>query len=130
VTDDILNSEDEAKAKLHKLEFEKLHEEVNDDTVNSEAKLHGLFLKCLSFNDHHFDVEDEKAFKERFENFKDTARFINQHNKSGSSFTCGLNEFSDLILQEFLTAYSWKIYPKKPSQVIASISEYLDNKVN
>ncbi|KAI3850460.1 hypothetical protein MKW98_000270 [Papaver atlanticum] len=103
--------------------------QVNDDTVNSEAKLHGLFLKWLSFNDHHFDVEDEKAFKERFENFKDTAQFVNKWNKSGYSSTFGLNPFSDLTCHEFATC-SWKIYPKKPSQVMDGKAEYQDKKLN
>ncbi|KAI3992864.1 hypothetical protein MKX01_034214 [Papaver californicum] len=63
---------------------------VTDDIVNSEAKLQALFLRWLKYNEHHFDVEDGKAFKERFETFKDRARFVNQHNKTSSSFICGL----------------------------------------
>ncbi|KAI3981852.1 hypothetical protein MKX01_017269, partial [Papaver californicum] len=126
VTGDIVNSE----AKLHELEREDL--KVTDDIINSEAKLHVVFfLKWLAFNEHnHFDLEDEKAFKERFGIFKDTARFINQHNKSRSSsiygFTpyssiCGLTPFADLTLDEFASS-SWKSYPKKANQVIAGIA--------
>ncbi|KAI3924256.1 hypothetical protein MKW98_032457 [Papaver atlanticum] len=86
--------------------------EVTDDILNSEAKLHALFLTWLSYNDHHFDVEDEKAFTKRFEIFKDTARRVNQHYKSGFSFTCGLTCFADLTTKD-RTTRSWKIYPKK-----------------
>ncbi|KAI3884681.1 hypothetical protein MKX03_016129 [Papaver bracteatum] len=68
----------EAEATFSKLEIVKLHLEVTDDIVSSESKLHALYLKWLSYFDHHFDVEDEKAFKERFENFKKAARSINQ----------------------------------------------------
>ncbi|MCL7027044.1 hypothetical protein MKW94_028112, partial [Papaver nudicaule] len=74
--------------------------EVTDDIVNSEAKLHSLFLRWLSHFKPHFDVEDDKAFKERFEIFKGTARFINQHNNSCSSFTCGLNQFAAMTRDE------------------------------
>ncbi|MCL7047561.1 hypothetical protein MKW94_027411 [Papaver nudicaule] len=85
---------------------------VTDDIVNSEAKLHALFLKWLSYNDHHFDIEDEKAFKERFELFKKTARVVNEWNKSGNSSTLGLNDRSDLTREESANR-SWKIFPKK-----------------
>ncbi|MCL7027045.1 hypothetical protein MKW94_028113 [Papaver nudicaule] len=86
--------------------------EVTDDIVNSEVKLHALFLKWLSYNDHHFDIEDEKAFKERLEIFKKTARIVNEHNKSGSSYTLELNYYADMTREE-ATNRSWKIYPKK-----------------
>ncbi|KAI3916106.1 hypothetical protein MKW98_004547 [Papaver atlanticum] len=91
---------------------------VTDDIVSSESKLHALYLKWLSYFDHHFDVEDEKAFKERFEIFKKTARHVNQWNKGGHLSTCGLNQFSDLTDEEY-GYWSWKIYPKKANQVIA-----------
>ncbi|KAI3938973.1 hypothetical protein MKW92_016786 [Papaver armeniacum] len=95
--------------------------EVIDDIVNSEAKLHALFMKWILYYDHlHFDLEDDKAFKERFCIFKDTARMIHQHNKSGSSFTCGLNRHSDLTIKEFATK-SWKKYPNKAKQVTTGI---------
>ncbi|KAI3897038.1 hypothetical protein MKX03_015862 [Papaver bracteatum] len=94
--------------------------EVTDDIVNSEAKLHALFLTWLSYNEHHFDVEDEKAFKERFEIFKNTARFVNQHNKSGSSSTCELNQYADMTHEEY-AFWKWKVYPKKENQVISGI---------
>ncbi|KAI3901730.1 hypothetical protein MKW92_039258 [Papaver armeniacum] len=117
----------EAEAQLHELELKKLCEdlEVTDDIVNSGAKLHALYLKWLSYFDHHFDVEDEKAFKFRFAIFKDNALFINQWNKSGRSSTCGLNDFSDMTSGEVATS-SWKTYPKKANQVIAGIADYLD----
>lgn len=127
------NNEAEAKAKaeakLRELELEKLREdlEVTDDMVNSEAKLHALFLKWLSYFDHHFDVEDEKAFRFRFGIFKDAARSINQWNKGGHASTCGLNKYADMTRKEFAT-WSWKTYPKKTNQVIADITNCLDNK--
>ncbi|KAI3873901.1 hypothetical protein MKW98_001550 [Papaver atlanticum] len=114
---------------LHnRAELEKLREdlEVTDDIVNSEAKLHALFLKWLSHFDHHFDVEDEKAFKFRFGIFKDAARFINQWNKGGHASTCGLNKYANMTREEFAT-WSWKTYPKKANQVIADITDCLDN---
>ncbi|KAI3842407.1 hypothetical protein MKW92_022581 [Papaver armeniacum] len=95
--------------------------EVTDDIVNSDAKLHALFLTWLSYNEHHFDVEDKKAFKERFEIFKDTARFVNDHNKSGSSSTCELNQYADMTQEEY-AFWKWKVYPKKANQVIAGIA--------
>ncbi|RZC44145.1 hypothetical protein C5167_037090 [Papaver somniferum] len=128
ITDDIANSE----AKLHELERNELREDlkVTDYIVNSEAKLHALFLKWLAFNeDTHFDLEDGKAFKERFGIFKETARFINQHNKTGSPTICGLTPFADLTLDEFASR-SWKTFSKKPNQVIAGIPEYMDLKAN
>ncbi|RZC44291.1 hypothetical protein C5167_037240 [Papaver somniferum] len=73
--------------------------------------------------------EDPKAFRERFGIFKGTARFINQHNKSGSPTICGLTPFEDLTLDEFGSS-SWKTYPKKPNQVIAGIPECMDQKAN
>ncbi|KAI3941538.1 hypothetical protein MKW92_053594 [Papaver armeniacum] len=55
---------------------------VTDDIVNSEAKLRALFKKWLSLiKVHHFDVEDRKAFEERFAIFKGKARHVNQHYK-------------------------------------------------
>ncbi|KAI3903413.1 hypothetical protein MKW98_032067 [Papaver atlanticum] len=119
----IVNSEAQAKAeaeaKLRELKVKKLREdlEVTDDIANSEAKLLALFLKWLSYFDHHFDVEDEKAFKFRFGIFKESALFCNWWNKSGRSSTCGLNEFSDMTWEEFANS-SWKTYPKKANQVI------------
>ncbi|KAI3885702.1 hypothetical protein MKX03_027895 [Papaver bracteatum] len=119
--------------KLREQERAKLREGlkvITDDIVNSEAKLHSLFLKWLAYNElSHFNLEDEKAFRERFGIFKDTARFINQHNKSGSPTICGLTPFADLTLDEFGSS-SWKTYPKKPNQVIAGIPEYMDQKAN
>ncbi|KAI3855432.1 hypothetical protein MKX03_025390 [Papaver bracteatum] len=119
------NSEAKAEAQLHELKLKKLREdlEVTDDIANSEAKLHALFLKWLSYFDYHFDLEDEKAFKFRFGLFKDNARFINQWNKSGRSSTCGLNQFSDMTSNE-IANNSWKTYSKKA--VIAGIADYLD----
>ncbi|MCL7042706.1 hypothetical protein MKW94_004938, partial [Papaver nudicaule] len=94
----ILYSYNNLPLSLHNLE-------VTDDIVNSETKLHALFLKWLSYFNKprfvNFDVEDEKAFKERFEIFKKTARIINQHNKSGSSFTYGLNQFAVMTRDEY-----------------------------
>ncbi|KAI3832580.1 hypothetical protein MKW98_002126 [Papaver atlanticum] len=118
----------DAEAELRKLEILKLREdlEITDDIVNSEAKLHALYLKWLSYFDHHFDVADEKAFKERFEIFKKSARDVNQWNKSGHSSTCGLNRYSDMTDEEFVSC-SWKTYPKKANQVIAGIAHYQDN---
>ncbi|MCL7043349.1 hypothetical protein MKW94_022144, partial [Papaver nudicaule] len=97
---------DNLEAKHRELDCAKLRKdlEVTDDIVNSETKLHALFLKWLSyFNKPHFvdfDVEDEKAFKMRFEIFKRTARFINEENKSGS-FTYGLNQFAVMTRAEY-----------------------------
>ncbi|KAI3954769.1 hypothetical protein MKW98_002875 [Papaver atlanticum] len=70
-------------------EYDKVFE-VTDDIANSEAKLHALFLKWLSHNESHFDIED-----------KDEARYVNEWNKGGHSSTCGRNAFSDLTCQEF-----------------------------
>ncbi|KAI3882754.1 hypothetical protein MKW92_003003 [Papaver armeniacum] len=110
--------------KLREQERAKLREDlkvINDDVVNSEAKLHTLFVKWLAYSeDTHFDLEDEKAFRERFGIFKGTARFINRHNKSGSPTICGLTPFADLTLDEF-GSRTWKTYPKKPNQVIPGI---------
>ncbi|MCL7037545.1 hypothetical protein MKW94_008139, partial [Papaver nudicaule] len=104
--------------------------QLTDDTVNSEAKLHALYLKWLAINeDYHFDVEDEKAYKERFGKFMDNARYINMRNKSASSTVCGLNPYSDLSATEFGSS-RYKSYPKKANQVIAGIAEYMDNKAN
>ncbi|KAI3884683.1 hypothetical protein MKX03_016131 [Papaver bracteatum] len=118
----------EAEATFSKLEIVKLREdlEVTDDIVSSESKLHALYLKWISYFDHHFDVEDEKAFKERFENFKKAARSINQWNKGGHLSTCALNQFADMTDEEYGNL-SWKTYPKKANQVIAGIAHYLDN---
>ncbi|KAI3879418.1 hypothetical protein MKW92_022849 [Papaver armeniacum] len=67
------------------LELEEYHKvfEVTDDIVNSEAKLRALFLKWLSHNEGQFVIEDEVAFKERFQIFKDHARSVNAWNKGG-----------------------------------------------
>ncbi|KAI3842392.1 hypothetical protein MKW92_047551 [Papaver armeniacum] len=100
--------------------------EVTDDIVNSEAKLHALFLKWLSYFDHHFDVEDEKAFRFRFGIFKDAARLINEWNKGGHASTLGLNKYADMSREEFAT-WSWKTYPKKTNQDIADITICLDD---
>ncbi|KAI3878744.1 hypothetical protein MKX03_005720 [Papaver bracteatum] len=118
----------DAEAKRCELEILKQREdlEVTDDIVSSDAKLHALYLKWLSYYDHHFDVEDEKAFMERFKIFKNRARRINQWNKGGHPSTCGLNQFSDMTDNEY-GSFSWKTYPKKPNQVIAGIAHYLDN---
>ncbi|KAI3873111.1 hypothetical protein MKX03_031487 [Papaver bracteatum] len=59
---------------LERKEYDKVIE-VTDDIVNFEAKLYALFLKWLSHNESHFDIEDKEAFKKRFEIFKDEARF-------------------------------------------------------
>ncbi|KAI3830636.1 hypothetical protein MKX03_016468 [Papaver bracteatum] len=85
---------------LERKEYDKVFE-VTDDIANSEAKLHALFLKWLSHNERHFDIEDNVAFKKRFEIFKEEARYVNEWNKGGHSSTCGLNAFSDLTRQEF-----------------------------
>ncbi|KAI3913128.1 hypothetical protein MKW98_007144 [Papaver atlanticum] len=85
---------------------------VTGDIVNSEAKLLDLFWKWLSHYNPHFDLEDEEAFNYRFGLLKKRARFVNQHNKSGSSFTVGLNFNSDMTLEEFGHRYKCKTYPR------------------
>ncbi|RZC87891.1 hypothetical protein C5167_026112 [Papaver somniferum] len=85
---------------------------VTDDIINSEDKLLALFLRWLSINEHHFDVDDRKAFKERFEIFKKTARRVHKHNQTKSSCILGLTYFSDLTPDECVNL-SYKVYPKK-----------------
>ncbi|MCL7046172.1 hypothetical protein MKW94_003978, partial [Papaver nudicaule] len=93
---------------------------LSDDIVNSEEKLHALFLKWISCNECHFDVEDKAAFKERFDIFKANARFCHHKNKSGHGFKVRINRNADLTSQEFRTG-SWKTYPMKADQVIPGI---------
>ncbi|MCL7047560.1 hypothetical protein MKW94_027410 [Papaver nudicaule] len=76
--------------------------ELTDDIVNSEDKLHALFSKWLLHNKPHFDIEDEKAFKKRFEIFKDNARRIHEYNNSCHHSACGINSNADLTLEEHL----------------------------
>ncbi|KAI3867726.1 hypothetical protein MKX03_021852 [Papaver bracteatum] len=87
---------------------------VTDDILNSEAKLRALFKKWLSLNtEHHFDVEDRKAFEERFAIFKGKAQYVHQHNKKGdSTYTLGLTPFADLTREES-GRQRYKVYPKK-----------------
>ncbi|KAI3875583.1 hypothetical protein MKX03_021485 [Papaver bracteatum] len=86
---------------------------VTDDILNSEAKLRALFKKWLSLNEvHHFDVEDRKAFEERFAIFKGKARHVNQHYKKNSTYTLMLTQFADLTKEEFVRM-KFKVYPKK-----------------
>ncbi|RZC92942.1 hypothetical protein C5167_036189 [Papaver somniferum] len=85
---------------------------VTDDIINSEDKLLALFLRWLSINEHHFDVDDRKAFKERFEIFKKTARRVHKHNQTKSSCILVLTYFSDLTPYE-CAHLSYKVYPKK-----------------
>ncbi|KAI3837069.1 hypothetical protein MKW98_005402 [Papaver atlanticum] len=94
---------------LERKEYDKVFE-VTDDIVSSEAKLHAFFLKWLSHNEGHFDIEDKVAFKARFEIFKEHARSVNAWNKGGHSYTCGINPYSDLTSGEFA---SGQIDPKK-----------------
>ncbi|KAI3842406.1 hypothetical protein MKW92_022580 [Papaver armeniacum] len=93
---------------------------VTDDIVNSEAKLKALFLKWLSYNDHHFDVEDERSFKTRFNIFKVRSCFVNEYNKRGYSSIIELNQFSDLTKEEERAFLPWMTYEKEANQVIAS----------
>ncbi|KAI3847536.1 hypothetical protein MKX03_013755 [Papaver bracteatum] len=87
---------------------------VTDDILNSEAKLRALFKKWLSLSTvHHFDVEDRKAFEERFDIFKGKAQYVRQHNKKGdSTYTLGLTPFADLTREES-GRKRYKVYPKK-----------------
>ncbi|KAI3958523.1 hypothetical protein MKW92_044772 [Papaver armeniacum] len=87
---------------------------VTDDIINSEAKLRALFKKWLSLSKvHHFDMEDRKAFEERFAIFKGKARHVNQHYKKVSNYTLMLNKFADLTREEFAGKIKYKVYPKK-----------------
>ncbi|KAI3851393.1 hypothetical protein MKX03_020381 [Papaver bracteatum] len=95
-----------------KIARERASVKVTDDIINSEDKLLALFLRWLSINEHHFDVDDRKAFKERFEIFKDAARRVHQHNQTKSSCILVLTYFSDLTPDE-CADMSFKVYPKK-----------------
>ncbi|KAI3879693.1 hypothetical protein MKW92_010825 [Papaver armeniacum] len=88
---------------------------VTDDILKSEAELRALFKKWLSLSRiHHFDVEDRKAFEERFAIFKGKAHYVHQHNKKGdSTYTLGLTPFADLTREEFAGIVKFKVYPKK-----------------
>ncbi|KAI3904203.1 hypothetical protein MKW98_009883 [Papaver atlanticum] len=95
-----------------KIARERAAVKVTDDIINSEDKLLALFLRWLSINEHHFDVDDRKAFKERFEIFKEAARRVHQHNQTKSSCILMLTYFSDLTPDE-CADLSFKVYPKK-----------------
>ncbi|KAI3910604.1 hypothetical protein MKW92_003961 [Papaver armeniacum] len=95
-----------------KIARERAAVKVTEDIINSEDKLLSLFLRWLSINEHHFDVDDRKAFKERFEIFKESARRVHKHNQTKSSCILGLTYFSDLT-QDECADMSFKVYPKK-----------------
>ncbi|KAI3867727.1 hypothetical protein MKX03_021853 [Papaver bracteatum] len=87
---------------------------VTDDILKFEAKIRALFKKWLSLSTvHHFDVEDRKAFEERFAIFKGKAWYVHQHNKKGdSTYTLGLTPFADLTREES-GRMRYQVYPKK-----------------
>ncbi|KAI3867728.1 hypothetical protein MKX03_021854 [Papaver bracteatum] len=91
-----------------------LAKKVTDDILKSEAKLRALFKKWLSLSTiHHFDVEDRKAFEERFAIFKGKVWYVHQHNKKGdSTYTLGLTPFADLTREES-GRMRYQVYPKK-----------------
>ncbi|RZC77233.1 hypothetical protein C5167_001359 [Papaver somniferum] len=111
---------------LERKEYDEVFD-VTDDIVSSEAKLHAFFLKWLSHNKSHFDIEDEEAFKERFEIFKGHARSVNAWNKGGHSYICGINPYSDLTSEEFATR---QINSKKKAGFHQTVGGSLPRKVN
>jgi len=84
------------------------------------------------FNKNYKTLEEEK---ERFNIFNENMRKVLEHNKEKSSFTRGINFFSDLTEEEFKSTYlGLKRFPTSTSSANSSISSEaikdLPNEVN
>jgi C1A family cysteine protease len=75
-----------------------------DKDLESEASMWSLYERWRSVHTVSLDLEEKER---RFETFKENARYINEFNKRKDvPYKLGLNQFSDLTLEEFTSMYT------------------------
>lgn len=77
---------------------------LTDKDLESEASMWSLYEMWRSVHTVSLDLEEKER---RFETFKENARYINEFNKRKDvPYKLGLNQFSDLTLEEFTSMYT------------------------
>jgi C1A family cysteine protease len=77
---------------------------LTDKDLESEASMWSLYERWRSVHTVSLDLEEKER---RFETFKENARYINEFNKRKDvPYKLGLNQFSDLTLEEFTSMYT------------------------